>query len=116
MACLLLTDEMKCTSFNLQVVTFNIPLTMLLGYFLHYEQSEAARHPGFFHKLWHIWIPFLALVGFQTFIAAIEFPAAYGTRAFVLGPVRTGSVFVALFLYYFASKVNISVITSPHHS
>ena len=89
---------------------------MFLGYYLHYRQMDASRRSGLFHKVRQIFIPFLVLLGFHSYLAMTEFPAAYGTRAFILGPVRTGSLLIAPLLYYFAGKVKPVTLASPHHN
>ncbi|XP_061162419.1 transmembrane protein 62-like [Saccostrea echinata] len=86
-----------------QMVTFNIPLLFHVGYVLGYPQSfsEASRL-RFSHRLRHLYIPMIALILFQSYMTLVEFPYAYGTKAMILGPVRTGSIFVGLYCYYLA--------------
>ncbi|XP_060555631.1 transmembrane protein 62-like isoform X2 [Ruditapes philippinarum] len=96
-----------------QLITFNIPLTMCLGYNLHYLQGGHKRK-SFCHRARHIYFPFLSLLVFQTYIALSEFPAAYGTRALVLGPVRTGSVILAVVLFLIARKTNVNSLVCSH--
>ncbi|KAL4239047.1 Transmembrane protein 62 [Mactra antiquata] len=89
-----------------QVITFNIPLTMLLGYHLNYKQLGYSRKT-LCHTVRHIYFPFLALILFQTYIASSEFPSAYGTRALVLGPLRTGSIIFGLVMFYIVRNIKI---------
>lgn len=79
---------------------------MYLGYMMHFIRDDKSRNEKyqFLRRLWHLYIPFGTLLIFHIFITLIEFPAAYGTKAMVLGPVRTGSVFVALILNHIAKK------------
>jgi hypothetical protein len=99
--------------FTFQLITFNLPLTMCLGYNLHYLQGGHKRK-SFCHRARHIYFPFLSLLVFQTYIALSEFPAAYGTRALVLGPVRTGSVILAVVLFLIARKTNVNSLVCSH--
>lgn len=101
--------------FVLQVITFNIPLTLCLGYYLQYSQYGHKRK-SLCHIVRHIYFPFIALVCFQTYIALSEFPAAYGTRALVLGPVRTGSVLLAIILFFIARKTNVNSLVCSHNN
>lgn len=96
-----------------QVMTFNIPLTFCLGYQLQYRRS-AYMKSSLCHRARHIYFPFCALVVFQTYIAMSEFPAAYGTRALVLGPVRTGSVILAVILYFIVRKTTVNYLVGNH--
>ncbi|KAL3874475.1 hypothetical protein ACJMK2_037484 [Sinanodonta woodiana] len=84
-----------------QLLAFNIPLLMFLGYFLHYKRASVTAS-SLFHQIIHIYLPLIALVTVSIYMALNEFPKAYGTRALILGPVRTGSVILALVLFYVA--------------
>ncbi|XP_048734623.1 transmembrane protein 62-like isoform X2 [Ostrea edulis] len=83
-----------------QMVTFNIPLLFHMGCVLGYPQSysEPSRS-RFSHRLRHLYIPMAALILFQSYMTLQEFPQAYGHKAMILGPVRTGSIFVGLYCY-----------------
>lgn len=96
------------------IVTFNIPLLLITGYIIHYNREMSRKHhiPRF-HKLRHVYIPFVSLVLFNSYVAVQEFPAAYGSKALVLGPVRTGSVVLAFFVYHIAQK-NAQSIPALH--
>jgi hypothetical protein len=49
------------------------------------------------------------LLIFNGYLAIQEFPSAYGTKAMILGPVRTGSIFLALAVYHIAQKYALSI-------
>ena len=88
-------------------------MTLYLGYFLNYTQLSTTK-TTLWHNVRHIYIPLVALVVFQTYIALSEFPAAYGTKAFVIGPVRTGSVIMACLTYYIARQTNVAALLANH--
>jgi hypothetical protein len=52
------------------------------------------------------------LLIFNGYLAIQEFPSAYGTKAMILGPVRTGSIFLALAVYHIAQKYALSIPAS----
>ncbi|XP_052273988.1 LOW QUALITY PROTEIN: transmembrane protein 62-like [Dreissena polymorpha] len=88
-----------------QMLTFNIPLSVFLGYYMQYYQTWETRKSTIFHRFCHIHsVPFPGLILFQSYVVFDEFPAAYGTSAVLLGPVRTGSVILALIFYNIGSK------------
>ncbi|XP_063418697.1 transmembrane protein 62-like [Mytilus trossulus] len=92
------------------IVLFNIPLLLMTGYIIHYtRQMSQKHHIPRFHKLKHIYIPFLSLVIVNTLIAITEFPAAYGSKAMILGPVRTGSIFLSFVAYHLAQKHALAI-------
>ncbi|XP_052769195.1 transmembrane protein 62-like [Mya arenaria] len=88
-----------------QLLTFNFPLTIFWGHYLHIQKYPFRQHSLFF-KIRNVFIPYCAIVLFQTFIALSEFPSAYGMTAFLLGPVRSGSVIIAVVLFIIVSKGN----------
>ena len=95
-------------------MTYNIPLLLITGYIIHYTREVSRKHHiSKFHKLRHVYIPFTSLVILNGYIAVQEFPAAYGTKAMILGPVRTGSVFIAFLVFHLAQKHALSIPT-PH--
>lgn len=100
-----------------QIITFHIPLLMYLGYMMLFIRDDKNRNEKFqfLRRLWHLYIPFGALLIFQTFITLIEFPAAYGTKAMVLGPVRTGSVFLALISNHIAKNNALKIRQLSSH-
>ncbi|KAL8611132.1 hypothetical protein ACOMHN_064422 [Nucella lapillus] len=97
-----------------QVVTFNLPLTVILGNTLDLrrQQVSSTNIPAGLQGIsrWRLLLsdlPFSLLLLFQTFIALTEFPRNYGTTAMVISPVRGGSVLVAVVLLYFTHTVPI---------
>ncbi|KAK7103093.1 hypothetical protein V1264_018058 [Littorina saxatilis] len=97
-----------------QVLTFNVPLTLILGTTLDLRRQEVvSRHvPSGWRRTtrWRLLLadlPFCLLVVFQTYVALTEFPTNYGTTAMVVSPVRGGSVLVAVILLYFAHATHI---------
>jgi len=100
----------KVTTLSFQIMTFNIPLLLIAGYIIHYTREMSHKHhiPKF-HKLRHVYIPFISLLIFNGYLAIQEFPSAYGTKAMILGPVRTGSIFLALVVYHIAQKHALSI-------
>lgn len=54
------------------------------------------------HRIRHLYIPMIVLLIFQCYVTLIEFPQAYGTKAIILGPVRSGSIFIGMYCYYAA--------------
>lgn len=94
--------------FFLQVLTFNAPLTLILGTTLDLRRQQvcSTHVPAGMQRMakWRVImsdIPFSLLLLFQTYIALTEFPANYGTTAMIASPVRGGSVLVAILLLYF---------------
>ncbi|XP_022333141.2 transmembrane protein 62-like [Crassostrea virginica] len=86
-----------------QIVSFNIPLLFHVGYVMDYPQSfSEANRIRLSHRLRHLYLPMASLLIFQTYVTLIEFPQSYGTKAMILGPVRTGSIFVGIYCYYVA--------------
>ena len=98
-------------------MTFNIPLTLYLGYYLHYQMHQSRRTTGYSlcHRLCHIYLPFLALFIFQSSLTLTEFPATYGLRAVFLGPVRTGSLILGVYLYNAVSRINPNTLVTEHN-
>ena len=97
-----------CVSF-FQILTFNTPLTLILGATLDLrrQQVSSTHVPAGLQRMakWRMVmsdLPFSLLLLFQTYIALTEFPTNYGTTAMIANPVRGGSVLVAVLLLYFA--------------
>lgn len=85
------------------MVSYNIPLLFHLGYILDYPQSfSESNRLRLSHRIRHLYIPMIVLLIFQCYVTLIEFPQAYGTKAIILGPVRSGSIFIGLYCYYAA--------------
>lgn len=85
----------------LQLITFQIPITFILGTGVDHTFERQVLKPGkrktamgmvFLHT------PFLVMFTMQLFMAYF-FWSAYGTMAFVLGPLRTWSCVLALVLW-----------------
>lgn len=86
-----------------QMVSYNIPLLFHLGYILDYPQSfSESNRLRLSHRIRHLYIPMIVLLIFQCYVTLIEFPQAYGTKAMILGPVRSGSIFIGMYCYYAA--------------
>ncbi|XP_041352830.1 transmembrane protein 62-like [Gigantopelta aegis] len=90
-----------------QMITFNIPLLLFVSntvdllYIASGNLKEIkARQIGRWQKFLQLDVPFLTMLVFQAYITLTEFPRAYGTKALVLGPVRTGSLILAVILHY----------------
>ncbi|CAH0560338.1 unnamed protein product [Brassicogethes aeneus] len=86
----------------IQLVTFQVPLTLILAKAVDHRfkvlllkppRKESLICAGLRH------LPF-ALIFTMQVIMAYLFWLAYGTMAFFLGPLRTWSIILALFLYY----------------
>lgn len=85
------------------MVSYNIPLLFHLGYILDYPQSfSESNQLRLSHRIRHLYIPMIVLLIFQCYVTVIEFPQAYGTKAMILGPVRSGSIFIGMYCYYAA--------------
>ncbi|KAK7474694.1 hypothetical protein BaRGS_00034059 [Batillaria attramentaria] len=92
-----------------QVLTFNVPLTLIVGLVLdlrseefdsRFKASGLARLPC--RRLLVGELPFALLFVYQTYVAVTEFPTSYGTTALIVSPVRVGSLIVAVVLLYLA--------------
>ncbi|KAK7474693.1 hypothetical protein BaRGS_00034058 [Batillaria attramentaria] len=97
-----------------QVLTFNVPLTLIVGLVLdlrreefnsRFDASGLVRLPR--RRLLVAELPFSLLLVFQTYIAVKEFPTSYGTTALIVSPVRVGSLLVAVLLLYLAHAAPI---------
>ncbi|XP_064622069.1 transmembrane protein 62-like isoform X2 [Lineus longissimus] len=95
-----------------QLLTFNIPLTHYLGYCLDYRLTRVEKDHVVGKNLFttcllsfHYHWAFYLIIGFETFLAVHGFYLAYGTIAFLIGPVRTWSVFFALYLRWKVMRV-----------
>lgn len=86
----------------LQLITFQIPITFIMAKMVHFRFQEITIKTGkglsfknkiFFH------LPF-SIVFVMQVIMAYLFWLAYGTLAFILGPLRTWSLILAAVLYW----------------
>ena len=96
----------------LQILVFNIPLTLYLGRCL--DLANAGKDPRTPTRrsaanawLWPIvWLldhgVFLAVVVFQAYLVLSGFYLAYGGLALVLCPLRTWAIFLAVYLRHTA--------------
>lgn len=85
----------------LQLVTFQIPLTIILANGVNHRYKYLILKPGKpsnFYKKVKLHLPFVILMSLQIFMAYF-FWLAYGTLAFVLGPLRTWSIILAAILW-----------------
>ncbi|KAK3909132.1 Transmembrane protein 62 [Frankliniella fusca] len=87
----------------LQLLLVQLPLTILLSCYLHRKlllkmKGKTER----FRDTWWNQTVFAALLTFQTMLAYM-FWLAYGTMAFILGPLRTWSTILSVFLWYQAT-------------
>ena len=106
----------RCTPkflFFSQVLTFNVPLTLILGKSLESRRKEVyASYSAKCSKRPSGWqvissnLPFSLLLVFQVFLTLTEFPRNYGTTALILSPVRGGSVILAIVLLFFVHNVD----------
>ncbi|XP_076463493.1 transmembrane protein 62-like [Babylonia areolata] len=106
-----------------QILTFNFPLTMILGNTLDLRRQQVSSDniPVGSQGMtkWRVVLsdlPFSLLLLFQTFMALTEFPRNYGTTAMVISPVRGGSVVVAVVLLYFTHSVPIKKLFAVNGS
>ncbi|XP_067009565.1 transmembrane protein 62 isoform X2 [Anabrus simplex] len=82
----------------LQMIAFQFPLTLCLAHYLDYRlRNQPAVRSSPRYICLHL--PFLAVVVLQMMFA-YSFWLAYGTMAFILGPLRTWSVVLAIILWY----------------
>ncbi|KAE8751912.1 hypothetical protein FOCC_FOCC001389 [Frankliniella occidentalis] len=92
----------------LQLLLVQLPLTLLLSCYLHRKLLLKIKgKPEKFKDTWLSQTVFAALLTFQTMLAYM-FWLAYGTMAFILGPLRTWSTIMSVFLWY-------QVVTLPDH-
>lgn len=99
---------------HVQVITFNIPLLLLLSLTLDIRRQQvsslhvpaAAQSLAGRYFIFSLF-PFSILLVFQGYMALTEFPKNYGTLAMVLSPVRVGSLVVAVMLLYFAHTTTV---------
>ncbi|KAF5294024.1 hypothetical protein FQA39_LY13578 [Lamprigera yunnana] len=107
----------------LQVLFYQIPLTFILAHATDYRFvstilrdntayikfsfqcliTKPRLKPSWLFKI-GLYLPFILLISLQA-VAAIFFGLAYGILAFLLGPLRTGSVLIGLILWYFSMKL-----------
>lgn len=97
-----------------QVLTFNVPLTLIVGVVLglKFEEFNTRFAASGLQQLPRSRflvadLPFSLLLVFQTFVAVKEFPTNYGTTALVVSPVRMGSLVVAVVLLYLAHSAPV---------
>ncbi|KAF5274250.1 hypothetical protein FQR65_LT04368 [Abscondita terminalis] len=85
----------------IQLFTFQIPLTFILANGVDHRFQKLIRKRGF--TSWcskaSLHLPFMFLLSIQILMAYF-FWLAYGTLAFLIGPLRTWSVFMAIILWY----------------
>ncbi|ESO87688.1 hypothetical protein LOTGIDRAFT_127392, partial [Lottia gigantea] len=86
-----------------QIITFNIPLLLITSHILDIRSKLRSRTI----TQSYLKIPFIILLIFQSLLTFKEFPSAYGTKALVIGPVRTGSIIFAIYTYYYSNKVSV---------
>ncbi|KAK6182281.1 hypothetical protein SNE40_009998 [Patella caerulea] len=94
-----------------QLMTFNIPLMLITSHILDIRSRQ--RSKNIIQSNTHLIIPFIILLLFQSYLAYREFPTAYGTKALVMGPVRTGSIIYGLIVYYYAHQIRINDGKNP---
>ncbi|EFA02740.2 Transmembrane protein 62-like Protein [Tribolium castaneum] len=86
----------------IQLVTFQIPLTFILAHgvdhSIQYKVINAQKKKTICGHI-GLHLPFLLIFGIQVQMAYL-FWLAYGTLAFILGPLRTWSLFLAAVLWY----------------
>lgn len=85
----------------IQLLTFQIPLTFILAHGVDYRFQNLVKKPGIVSWCSKIslHLPFMFLLSIQILMAYF-FWLAYGTLAFLIGPLRTWSVFIAIILWY----------------
>ena len=97
-----------CVCVGFQLVMFNIPLTLYLAHIISVTISPATPtyHPVIVILL-HLYnhSVFYIIVFLQAWFAYGGFYKAYGMLAFVVGPVRTWSIVLAVFLQQKALSV-----------
>ncbi|KRT85365.1 hypothetical protein AMK59_726 [Oryctes borbonicus] len=85
----------------LQLITFQIPLTLILANGVNHRYKWLILKPGkpssIYNKI-KLHLPFVMLMSLQIFMAYF-FWLAYGTLAFILGPLRTWSIILAAILW-----------------
>ncbi|KAF7266802.1 hypothetical protein GWI33_019908 [Rhynchophorus ferrugineus] len=88
----------------IQLITFQIPLSVILINTVKYRLSSLSAHErkrlSLKQKLF-LHLPFCLVFTIQVIMAYL-FWLAYGTLAFILGPLRTWSLVLAAVLYYMA--------------
>ncbi|XP_071056743.1 transmembrane protein 62-like isoform X2 [Onthophagus taurus] len=90
----------------LQFVTFQIPITFILASGVNHRYKNIVLNiskPTSCKKILALHLPFLILISIQIFMAYF-FWLAYGTMAFILGPLRTWSIILALILWHQALR------------
>ncbi|XP_060073255.1 transmembrane protein 62-like [Ylistrum balloti] len=91
-----------------QIVVFNIPLLLFLGYLIQFLQEERQGRRSGKNKLCCICVPLTVMLLLSIYMALVEFPVAYGSSAMIMGPVRTGSIILMLMLVFQAKKHALS--------
>ncbi|KAL3265661.1 hypothetical protein HHI36_009865 [Cryptolaemus montrouzieri] len=86
----------------IQLVTFQVPLTLMLAHGVdqrfQYHTVKPGKKKSLFTSI-SVHLPFVILIVIQLEMAYL-FWLAYGTLAFILGPLRTWSVFLAIVLWH----------------
>ncbi|GJQ65555.1 hypothetical protein Trydic_g7655 [Trypoxylus dichotomus] len=85
----------------LQLITFQIPFTIILANGVNHRYKILILKPGkasTIYKKIKLHLPFVILMSLQIFMAYF-FWLAYGTLAFILGPLRTWSIILAAILW-----------------
>ncbi|KAK9885653.1 hypothetical protein WA026_012417 [Henosepilachna vigintioctopunctata] len=98
----------------IQLVTFQVPLILILAHGVDQRYQYSILKPGRKRSMLNMvcaQLPFLILIFVQLEMAYF-FWLAYGTLAFVLGPLRTWSIFVALALWHQTLTFPISCVGS----
>ena len=94
-----------------QMITFNIPITMFFGYYIHIQRNAAKEST--FYRVRNMIVPWCAITFLQLYVTFVELPSAYGVTALLLGPVRSGSVVLSVMLLYVVRNNN-TAITRTH--
>ncbi|KAL1489693.1 hypothetical protein ABEB36_013633 [Hypothenemus hampei] len=87
----------------IQMITFQIPLTFILISTVYQRYNQLSLKPGkaSFKRTIVAHLPFAIVFTIQVIMAYL-FWLAYGTMAFILGPLRTWSLVLAAIVYYTA--------------
>ncbi|XP_036149395.1 transmembrane protein 62 [Monomorium pharaonis] len=97
----------------LQLICFHVPLTLTLAHHVDRRLREvecSSRAVSKFRMIWRF-LPILILI-FLQFVMGYILYLEYGTTAILLCPLRTGSVIVAIALYYYIATMPVSCLRS----
>ncbi|XP_059158619.1 transmembrane protein 62-like isoform X2 [Physella acuta] len=97
-----------------QFLSFNLPLTLILGHQLDLQRKHGKRLTILKHM--SILAPAVVLLVITTKLALTEFPSAYGVEALLYGPLRTGNVLLlpaAVWLAYRTDLRKILAVNEP---